>query len=50
MSLCGRRQCGGDKGRAAAATWTKMGWIAVWVGRRVGDREQTTLFAVGVLD
>lgn len=43
MSLCGRRQCGGDTGRAATATWTKAG--RAWFGAgwaEVGDSEQTT--------
>jgi hypothetical protein len=30
MSLCGRRQCGGDTGRAETATWTETERVAVW--------------------
>jgi hypothetical protein len=37
MSLCGRRQCGGDKGRCCAATWTKTERVEE-VSVAVGDR------------
>jgi hypothetical protein len=51
MSLCGRRQCGGDGDRAATATWTKAEGVEFRVRGQVdGDRERTTLGMVAVLD